>query len=135
MKQAKYTPIYILSISLLVLASALFALHYAPKVEGRLRSNPNAYTSASVTSSTVGITFVEVLARNVDRNFAQCINNLSTAVYCLKNSTSTGYATTSAQLVVGSGGAITLDDSDPYLGAVLCRTSTGTSSVICNENL
>lgn len=134
MKQAKYIPIYFLSISILVLASAFFAMNYAPNAEGRLQSNNNAYFSASRTSSTVGTTFVEVLARNTDRNFAQCVNNPSTAVYCVKNSTSTGVATTSAQFVAGSGGALTFDFNDPYLGAVWCGTSTGTSTVVCEEN-
>src|SRR3990167_5810097 len=135
MKQSiKHFPIYVLAVSILILASAFFAMKGADLASGKLTSNPNAYTSASMTSSTVGDSAVQVLARNTDRNFAECVNRTSTVVYCAKNATSTGVSTSTALYTAANGGSHTFDVNDPYLGALWCLTNTGTSSVVCEEN-
>src|SRR3990167_9689477 len=135
MKQSiKHFPIYVLAVSILILASAFFAMKGADLASGKLISNPNAYTSASMTSSTVGDSAVQVLARNTDRNFAECVNRTSTVVYCAKNATSTGVSTSTALYTAANGGSHTFDVNDPYLSAVLGLINTGTYSARLQKN-
>ena len=122
-----------LSFAILALTVALFLSPGARQAFSALSTTQNSYHTVATSTNQVGSTPVEMMDRNDTRAFAQCVNNGAVDAYCAKVSAAGGMSTSSALIVKSGGGTFVYDMNDPYMGGAFCRTSTGTTTMACEE--